>query len=180
MLAGAVASGAAIGRARTPRAAVGALGLAAFAAAAARRLFRREGVATEAGIVSVVRESARRTAKGESRFTPSVVDSPRQLPAAAVTVLFRPWLGEARNPQMLAAAAEGSLLAYLTARRLGDIAAAPRRTRDEPFLAVALVYATLFVVAYSGIANFGALVRQRVQLLPLLAVLLVGRRRSNG
>jgi hypothetical protein len=35
-----------------------------------------------------------------------------------------------------------------------------------------LLYAGLFIFAFSGVANFGLLVRERVQVLPLILILL--------
>jgi hypothetical protein len=47
-----------------------------------------------------------------------------------------------------------------------------RSMRTIPYVAFALVYSAGFIIAFSSIANFGILVRQRVQLLPLYVVLL--------
>jgi hypothetical protein len=44
--------------------------------------------------------------------------------------------------------------------------------RRQPYLALALAYAAMFVVAFSSFANFGNLVRQRVQVLPFVVALL--------
>ena len=91
-----------------------------------------------------------------------------RIPAAAATVLFRPHLLEAHNTQALAAALESLGLLALTLRR-------------RPYISLALVFAGLFTVAHSAIGNFGALARQRVQLLPLYFVLLsIARRRRRA
>jgi hypothetical protein len=154
---------------------VGALAVAACSVAAARRFFRDAKAPLEGGLVSVLRHAARRTGEGRSTFVPPIVDSPLRLPAAAMTVLLRPAIVEARNPQTLAAGLETSLLTYLLVKRRGEIAAAVRRSRDEPYIAFCALYTILFVISHSGIANFGILVRQRTQLLPMVFVLLSAR-----
>jgi hypothetical protein len=91
---------------------------------------------------------------------------------AAVTVLYRPFIFEAGNIQAVAAAVEGSFLLYVTLARSRPIRAGLRRMRRTPYVAFALVYTGLAIFAFSSIANFGLLVRQRVQLLPFMLVLL--------
>jgi hypothetical protein len=44
--------------------------------------------------------------------------------------------------------------------------------RTIPYAAFAFFYSAGFIIAFSSVANFGILVRQRVQLLPLYLVLL--------
>jgi hypothetical protein len=42
----------------------------------------------------------------------------------------------------------------------------------NPYVAFALVYSVLFVVAFSNVGNFGILTRQRAQLFPLVLLVL--------
>jgi hypothetical protein len=44
--------------------------------------------------------------------------------------------------------------------------------RRQPYVAFALMYTGIFVVAFSGFANFGLLARERVQMFPLALVAL--------
>jgi hypothetical protein len=53
---------------------------------------------------------------------------------------------------------------------LRRFASAPRRFRSTPYLAMAAIYCTMFVFAFSSMGNFGILARQRVQMLPFLFV----------
>jgi hypothetical protein len=101
-----------------------------------------------------------------------VVESPGRLPIAIVTVLFRPHVLEANNAQALIAAAEGTFLLLLSIVRLPSILAAIRSMRRQSYVAFAFFFSGLFIVAFSGVANFGTLARERVQLLPLYLVLL--------
>jgi hypothetical protein len=64
-------------------------------------------------------------------------------------------------------------------------AAAPRLLRlpkyifQVPYVAYALTYTVMFVIAFSSISNFGILTRQRTQVLPLALVMLVLPRETN-
>jgi hypothetical protein len=153
-----------------------ALGIGALAAAQAieaNRYLRTSGIETGEGPRVALEQTARRTAKrGGSAFTPPIVRTPAQVPLVPLTVLFRPHPLEAHNPQSLATAAEGTLLFTLTLVRARWSLTALRSARRQPYVALCLVYSALFCAAYSGIANFGVLARQRVQLLPFYLVLL--------
>ncbi|HUV10460.1 MAG TPA: hypothetical protein VMX12_05745, partial [Acidimicrobiia bacterium] len=122
------------------------------------------------------------TGQGGSQFTPVRVNSPLDLPAATVTVLFRPFPFEADNAQTLATSVEGLLLAAFCALSWRRLASALRQLRSTPYLAFALVFVLVFVYAFSSFSNFGILARQRTQVLPFLFVLLalppLTRRRS--
>jgi hypothetical protein len=143
----------------------------------ARRYLRTSGAAT-------LEQTATRTAKlGGSVFTPPLVRSPALAPLVPLTVLFRPHLLEAHNPQAVATAVENSVLFALSVARLPRAAAAVTGARGRPYLALALAYSVLFSGAFAGIANFGVLARQRVQLLPFYLALLSAprtRRRERG
>ena len=153
-----------------------ALGIGVLAAAQvlqANRYLRTSGIETREGARGALEQTARRTSKsGGSKFTPPIVRSPAQVPLIPLTVLFRPHPLEAHNPQSLATAAEGTLLFALTLSRAPSSLATLRSARRQPYIALCLVYSALFCAAYSGIANFGVLARQRVQLLPFYLVLL--------
>lgn len=131
-----------------------------------------KGIDTTSGVTSVLQQTTELTSKGGSEFAPAVIESPERMPLALVTVLFRPFVWEAHNVQAVMAGAEASFLLLLTLIRLRWVGAAVRRLRREPYAAFAFAYVLLFVVAFSGVANFGILARQRVQLLPLYLFLL--------
>jgi hypothetical protein len=145
---------------------------AALLVGQAGRFLEDSGVPTDAGIRAALETISERTAAGGSEFAPSVVESPLRAPLGAFTVLFRPTLLEASNAQALATALEATFLLGLVAIRGRWLVAAFRSARRSPYLAYAGVFVGLFVVAYSGVANFGLLARQRTQVLPFLLVLL--------
>jgi hypothetical protein len=141
------------------------------------------GLDPEEGVTSVLAETTRRTSVGQSSFEVSSSGgfSLLQLPMATVTILFRPFLFEAHNAQVLVTALESTMLLGLTLSRGRLIGRAIRNFRGLPYVTFVVVYGVLFVLAFSSIANFGILARERAQLLPFFLVLLavpgVGRRR---
>lgn len=121
---------------------------------------------------SVLDEAADRTGQGGSEFQAQQVRSPIHLPGAIVAILFRPFPHEAHNLQTLIASAEGLALLALFVHRRRSLYRIPAAFRDRPYVAMALLYSLMFVVAFSSFGNFGILTRQRVQLLPFVLVLL--------
>jgi hypothetical protein len=146
--------------------------LASNLVSSTEEFFRETSNIQGSGVTPTLSEVHRRTSQGGSEFTASVVDSPRRVPVAAVTVLFRPFPTEADNAQALVTAIEGTFLILLVLVRYKWIIAAARSVRRQPYVVLALAYVVAFVIAYSSIANFGILARQRVQMLPLFLVLL--------
>lgn len=113
-----------------------------------------------------------RTDTGKSAFDPPNPRSPTGFVEAAVTVLYRPFLSEARTTEQLGSAAEGMLLAIITVCSLKRLLTVPRRLRSHPYLMYALVYVLLWILAFGVIGNFGILTRQRTQMYPFFFVLL--------
>jgi len=138
----------------------------------ADRFLEQSAIQTEGGVVSVLSQTSERTAKGGSEFVPSALESPVRAPFAAATVLFRPFLFEVSNAQSLAASLETTFLLGLCLVRWRWIGAAILSIRRQPYIAMAIAYTGLFILAFSGFANFGLLARERAQLFPLFLVLL--------
>jgi hypothetical protein len=132
----------------------------------------RANVVSPGGLVSELEEVAQISNYGGSQFEPTIVRSPLDIPPAIVTVLFRPFVTEANNAQALAAAVESGFLLVFSLLRIRWILAAVRSVRRQAYVAFALVYTGLFVIAFASFPNFGLLARERVQLLPLYFVLL--------
>ncbi|MFN8016927.1 MAG: hypothetical protein U0P45_02255 [Acidimicrobiales bacterium] len=112
-----------------------------------------------------------RTGIGGSAFAATPVRRPWDLPAATVTVIYRPFVFEARSFAVLLSAAEGMLLIVLTIiafRWIWNIFPVMYRSN---FGAYCGGYIVGFVIAFSNISNAGILSRQRVQLYPLLMIL---------
>jgi hypothetical protein len=132
----------------------------------------QSAIETRQGVVAVIEETAERTQQGGSRFAPSILESPSRAPVAIGTILFRPLLIEADSLQTLAAALETTFLFGLALARFRWGLHAIRSIRRQPYVAFALAYIGLFIVAFSGIANFGILARERVQMLPFFLIFL--------
>lgn len=112
------------------------------------------------------------TDQGGSAFEPVPLDSPLGIPAAIVTLLFRPFVWEAKNAQMLVQALEASgmlVLAIVSWRRLASL---PRLLRRNPYIVFAVTYTFAFILAFASFSNFGILARQRVLMLPFFLALL--------
>jgi hypothetical protein len=138
----------------------------------AERFLSDAGVETDRGIAGVQNSITSRTSEGGSYFPPSILQSPAQAPLAVLTVMFRPLPHEAHNATSFAASVENSFLLLLTLIRIPWALAALRSIRRQPYIALAIVYTAIFIVAFSSFANFGNLVRQRVQVLPFFVALL--------
>lgn len=112
------------------------------------------------------------TNEGGSTFQAKGVHSPVDLPRAALTVLFRPLPTEAHNPQAMLASLEGVFLLLLAAKSWRRFTALPALARRRPYLWFVMLYGLLFIYAFSNFGNFGILTRQRVQVFPVVLVLL--------
>ena len=110
--------------------------------------------------------------EGASEYTPPLATNPKNIPKAIVTVLYRPFPFEAHNKQELLAALECMVLLGLTIWRWRWVVAAFRSVRRQPYVVFAIVYVAEFIFAFSALANFGLLARERAQMLPLFLVLL--------
>lgn len=144
------------------------------------RFLRASNIDTSEGLTSALGQVTAQTSEGGSAFVPSLIQSPSRAPAAVVTVLFRPFVLETHNAQSLAAALEGSLLMLICLFRVPWGLAAIRSIRRQPYVGFALAYTGIFIFAFSAVANFGILARQRSLLFPLFLVLLcVPRERSD-
>ncbi|MGH8883797.1 MAG: hypothetical protein ACRDYX_01205 [Egibacteraceae bacterium] len=138
----------------------------------AERFFGVEGQGTAESVDTVLAYTQQQSTQGGSEYETAPVRSPIALPAAIVTVLFRPFPFEARNAQSLIASAEGLALLGLVAISLPRLATLLSQLRRNPYLIFAALYSLLFIVAFSHVGNFGILTRQRAQLFPLALVFL--------
>lgn len=113
-----------------------------------------------------------RSDTGGSAFAPVPVANPVDLPWAFVTVLFRPFPFEVSNALSFGIAMEGLFLLVFTVMAWRRILTGLRTVLRRPFLVMCGVYTLAFVVAFSNIANFGILARQRVQVFPFFLAFL--------
>ncbi len=97
---------------------------------------------------------------------------PLGVPMAVATILFRPFPWEAHNLAALVLSLEGGLLGALMLFRIRSITSALGRVLSDPFVLFVVVYAVMFTLAFTVVGNFSILGRQRLQMLPLLFMLL--------
>jgi hypothetical protein len=124
------------------------------------------------GVTSVITDTQARTSDGNSAFKPVNPNSPLGYPEAVVTVLFRPLPGEVSGLAGLATSTEGLALFGLAAVGWRRVWTALRRLRSSPYVTMTTAYIAMFAYAFAAIANFGVLTRERVQVLPLMFVVL--------
>lgn len=129
--------------------------------------------ASSGSVTSVLDRAATQSGQGGSEYEAVQVKSPAQFPNAVLAVVFRPFPWEASNAQSLISAAEGVMLLILFATSAPKLLRLPKYLFRVPYVAYAVAYSTMFVIAFSSISNFGIMARQRTQVLPLLLVLLV-------
>jgi hypothetical protein len=120
----------------------------------------------------------KQTDTGGSNFTAQRVHSPVQFPAAFVTVMFRPFPNEAHTTQGVVSALEGVFIMFMVLTSFDRLRGLPKELVQTPYVLFVLIYTGVFVWAFSTIANFGILVRERVQVYPLFFVLLCLPKRS--
>ncbi|MCB0962461.1 MAG: hypothetical protein KDA98_04035 [Acidimicrobiales bacterium] len=111
------------------------------------------------------------TAIGGSAFEARPVRAPQDVVLATLTVLYRPFVFEADSFTVLIAALESVgllVLTILAARWIWRIGPTMYRW---PFAGYCGAYVLAFIVAFSNVANAGILARQRVQMFPLLMLL---------
>jgi hypothetical protein len=124
------------------------------------------------GVSAALDRASTSSAGGAAAIAPPSGNLLVRVPWSLATVLFRPFLFEAHNVQAVVSAVEGTFLLVMTWRRRAALRRLPRLLRREPYLVFVVTYAALFVFAFSSFANLGTLARERVQLLPVLLVLL--------
>ncbi len=125
--------------------------------------------------------SERTSGEAGSVFTPIRMDNPVTALPAIITVIFRPFPLEARNLVGMIASLEGVFLMFLTFKSRRGLARLLGAMRESPYVGYSLGMSLAFVFAFSSFSNFGILARQRVQMWPLLFVLLcVGQGRGSA
>jgi hypothetical protein len=122
-------------------------------------------------ISQVLDKTNQQTSIGGSSFETEPVKSPLDVPTAIFSVVYRPFIFEARSLPVFISAAEGSALLVLTVVSIRWIWRIGPAMYRHPFAAYCGAYVVAFVIAFSNVGNAGILARQRVQMFPLLMVL---------
>jgi hypothetical protein len=133
--------------------------------------FEVDGASSQ-GVTSVLDRTEAQSGQGGSQFESSRPFSPAEFPTAVMAVLFRPYLWEASEPQMVVAALEGTFLLVMVFRARRSLYRVPGFMFRVPYVSYVVAYIVMFVFAFSSIGNFGIMTRQRTQVFPFVLVLL--------
>jgi hypothetical protein len=113
------------------------------------------------------------TSKGGSGVEGGAVTGPQDIPGAALKVLFRPLPYEAHNMQAMASALESTVLLLIVLWRFPKIIRNIPRSRRDPYALMSLIMTFGFIVMFSPFLNLGLMARERSQILPFLAVVVI-------
>lgn len=108
---------------------------------------------------------------GRSSFETSPTRSLGDVPFAVVTVLFRPFPWEVRTAPQLLASVEAVVIFATVVGTLRGLAKRRLRFVPSPLVPMSATFTLLFCLAFASIGNFGLLVRERMQVLPLVVLL---------
>jgi hypothetical protein len=103
---------------------------------------------------------------GETRLTPLSV------PQGLIKVLLQPFPWEVETSLQILASLESAALGLFILYRIRSVILSLTRARSTPFLIYCWTLVLLYAVAFSAVANYGLLTRQRSLALPALFVLL--------
>jgi hypothetical protein len=123
-------------------------------------------------LTQVLDRTERLSQKNGATFAAPRPTSPADFPLAAVSVVFRPFPWEAHNVQALVASIESCFLGFVMVRRRRSLRHLRSAFRTTSFAGFAVGYSLLFVLLLSTFGNFGILARERVQVLPMILVLI--------
>lgn len=122
-------------------------------------------------VSGALNQASTMTSIGGSAFATRPVESPVDFPVALVNVLYRPFIFEVRSVPALISGLEGTALIVMTivsARWLWRVGPEMRR---NPLIAFSGGYVIAFVFAFANVGNAGILARQRIQMFPVLMLL---------
>jgi hypothetical protein len=113
------------------------------------------------------------TGRGGSSVAGGAVSGPQDIPGAALRVLFRPLPYEAHNLPAMASALESSALLLILLWRFPRIIRNMKTVRRDPYVLFSLIMTFGFVIMFSPFLNLGLMARERSQILPFFAVVVI-------
>ncbi len=113
------------------------------------------------------------TSKGGSEVDGGAVTGIQDIPGAALRVLFRPLPYEAHNAAAMASALESTLILIVLIWRSPKIIKNLRHVRRDPYILMCVVMTVGFIIMFSPFLNLGLLARERSQILPFLAAMII-------
>ncbi|MEX2624527.1 MAG: glycosyltransferase family 39 protein [Acidimicrobiia bacterium] len=127
----------------------------------------------DAGDVESFSESVvDRTSKGTT-VPGGAVTTPADVPEAVVFVLFRPFIWEAGEFQVLLSALETTFLLGLLIWKLPAMYRNRKKWRSNSLVVFSTLYVLAFSIAFSAVRNLGIIARQRTQVLAFLLIVII-------
>jgi hypothetical protein len=124
------------------------------------------------GVGEILDRAEQGTDEGGSEIDRPSPNNPLEYPGAVFSVLFRPTLFEVQSAGTAIAAMETAVLLVLLIVGRRRVRTSLRLAFRRPYILFCLVYTGIFTFAWSAFSNLGALARQRVQVWPLVLILL--------
>jgi hypothetical protein len=113
-----------------------------------------------------------RTSQGGSAFAIMDINNPLTYPMVFITILFRPFPWESHNLFALIQSMESLLVIGLVVWRIKSLGRAILALRSDTYIRFIIIYSIAFTFAFSIVANFGILARERCMLLPFFFMLM--------
>jgi hypothetical protein len=113
-----------------------------------------------------------RTFQGGSAFEAIDINNPLTYPMAIITLLFRPFPWETHNLQAFVQSLEGLLVLGLFLWRIKSLGKAIAASITNSYMRYILIYSIGFIIAFSIVANFGLIARERTMFLPFFYMLI--------
>jgi hypothetical protein len=101
------------------------------------------------------------------------VSSPADIPEALILVLFRPFLWEATETQVVLSALETTFLIGLVLWKGPAMFRNRHKWRSHGLAVFSTIYVVAFSIAFSAIRNLGIVARQRTQVLVFLIIVVI-------
>lgn len=125
------------------------------------------------------------TIGGGSGFEATPARSVTDVPAAIVTVLFRPFPWEVKSLLQALTSLEVAFIGAMFVLAAWRLLHLRRAASWTPLLVLSVTFVVVFCVAFSSLGNFGLLARQRSQVLPFVLCVIAAagsesRRRSTA
>ena len=131
------------------------------------------------GVGAVLESTQQRTSIGGSEIEAVVPNSPAEYLWGLITVIFRPFLFETSSLIQVLSALEGTALLIWMLAQCFSSAGTLRTNVRHPYLRFAFIYILGFSFAWASIGNLGIIVRQRVQVIPLLLLAVLATMRHQ-
>jgi hypothetical protein len=124
------------------------------------------------GVMDLLQQQQGHSSVGGAAFQAVDFANPLTYPIAVVNILFRPFPWEAHSLQALIQSLEGVLVIGLVLWRIKSLGKAIASLMSNTYSRFVLIYAIVFIIVFTGVANFGILARERTMFFPFFFMLI--------